>query len=140
MQGLSEVFLRTGCTFVQTYIQSGNVVFQASHRVARDLPALVTQSISKQFGITTALVVRDVAELEGAARANPFALASADLSLLHVVFLAARPTPAQINKLDPLRSPADKFRANGREIYLSLPNGTARSKFTNAYFDAKLAL
>ena len=139
MQGLSEVFLRTGCTRVQTYIQSGNVVFQASDGVARQLPALALEGISKRFGLKVPVVVRTAAELKSAARANPFALASANLDLLHVVFLAGRPTAAQVDSLDPHRSPPDEFRVNGREVYLRLPNGAARSKFTNAYFDAKLA-
>lgn len=113
MQGLSEVFLRTGCTFVQTYIQSGNVVFQASHRVARDLLALVTQT--KQLGMTTALVVRDVAELEGAARANPFALASADLSLLHVVSRCATDSRAKLTtSTRSARLPISSGRTAGR--------------------------
>lgn len=139
MEGLSEVFLGAGCTRVQTYIQSGNVVFQASDGVARELPARALGGISKRFGLKVPVVVRTAAELAGAVRANPFALAGADLALLHVVFLAERPTVAQVDSLDPLRSPPDEFRTNGREIYLRLPNGAARSKFTNAYFDAKLA-
>ncbi len=28
----------------------------------------------------------------------------------------------------------------GREIYLHLPNGAARTKLTNAYFDSKLGV
>jgi uncharacterized protein (DUF1697 family) len=41
--------------------------------------------------------------------------------------------------LDPARSPGDEFVARGRELYLRLPNGVARSKLTNAYFDRALA-
>jgi len=41
--------------------------------------------------------------------------------------------------LDPARSAPDIFHARGQEIYLHLPNGMARTKLTNAYFDSKLS-
>ena len=33
----------------------------------------------------------------------------------------------------------DEFRVEGSEIYLRCPNGVARTRLTNAYFDTKLA-
>jgi uncharacterized protein (DUF1697 family) len=41
--------------------------------------------------------------------------------------------------LDPARSAPDAFHVRGKEIYLHLPNGMARTKLTNAYFDSKLS-
>jgi uncharacterized protein (DUF1697 family) len=41
--------------------------------------------------------------------------------------------------LDPTRSAPDAFQVLGQEIYLHLPNGMARTKLTNAYFDSKLS-
>jgi len=43
-----------------------------------------------------------------------------------------------VSALDPKRSPPDELVVRGRDIYLRLPNGVARSKLTNAYFDATL--
>lgn len=48
------------------------------------------------------------------------------------------PDSAEASSLDPNRSPPDSFQLRGREIFLHCPNGVARSKLTNAYFDAKL--
>ena len=45
----------------------------------------------------------------------------------------------RVAALDPNRSPPDQFRVVGREIYLCLPNGVARTKLTNAFFDSRLA-
>lgn len=50
------------------------------------------------------------------------------------VFLRAR-----VATLDPNRSLGDEFAALGREVFLYYPNGTARSKLTNAYFDSRLS-
>jgi hypothetical protein len=42
--------------------------------------------------------------------------------------------------LDPGRSPPDEFVVADAEIYLRLPNGVARSKLTNAWFDSRLGV
>ena len=52
--------------------------------------------------------------------------------------MAGRPSAARVRELDPDRSPGDLFRVVGREIYLMCPNGVARTKLTNAWFDAQL--
>jgi uncharacterized protein (DUF1697 family) len=139
MSGLNDIFSGVGCRGVETFIQSGNVVFQAAERVARAVPEAVSEGISKRFGFRIPVVMRSATELQHAAKANPFLRAGIDLATLHVAFLADRPAVARLASLDPLRSPPDEFVAVGREVYLRLPNGGARSKFTNAYWDTKLA-
>jgi len=49
------------------------------------------------------------------------------------------PDKRLVAALDPKRSPGDSFKVHGREIYLCLPNGVARTKLTNDYFDRALA-
>jgi uncharacterized protein (DUF1697 family) len=48
------------------------------------------------------------------------------------------PAAADVAGLDAARSAPDAFTVLGREIYLQLPIGMARTKLTNAYFDSKL--
>jgi uncharacterized protein (DUF1697 family) len=138
MKGVSALFTDAGCTDVQTYVQSGNVVFRAGPSLALRIPAVIEKAISAQFGLTVPVVTRTATELHDAAMHNPFLPRESDTGTLHVAFLAARPTPAKVATLDPDRSPPDEFAVRGREIYLRLPNGVARTKLTNAYFDSKL--
>lgn len=138
MKDLTEIFREAGCTEVRTYIQSGNVVFQAENGLAGRIPELVAEAISDRFGFTAPVVMRTVAELEDVAGSNPFLEHGADPKALHVVFLVDRPTEAQVAELDPERSPPDEFVVRGREIYLHCPKGVARSKLTAPYFDATL--
>ena len=56
-----------------------------------------------------------------------------------VFFLADLPDRAHVEALDPNRSPGDEFAVMGREIFLHCPNGVARSKLTNSYFDSRLS-
>jgi uncharacterized protein (DUF1697 family) len=138
MKSLSALFTEAGCTDVRTYVQSGNVIFGATPSLARRIPALIEKAIAAQFGLTVPIVTRTAAELRDIARGNPFLRRESDTGTLHIAFLAGRPTPARVATLDSDRSPPDEFAVHGRQIYLRLPNGVARSKLTNAYFDSRL--
>jgi uncharacterized protein (DUF1697 family) len=83
--------------------------------------------------------VRTADELRAVAQGNPFLDEGADADTLHVAFLADRPRSDRVAALDANRSPGDSFVVRGSEIYLRLPNGVARTKLTNAYFDSKLS-
>jgi uncharacterized protein (DUF1697 family) len=139
MPDLSRTFVEAGCTDVRTYIQSGNVIFQASQSKLEKLPALISKSIAERFGFKIPVVLRTVDQLGETIRNNPFLKAGAEEAALHVYFLAAVPDPRNISDLDAKRSLPDAFFVRGRDIYVQLPNGMARTKLSNAYFDSKLA-
>jgi len=138
MKDLASIFEGAGCGSVATYIQSGNVLFEASSALARRIPTLVEKAILERFGYRVPVVTRTGDEIRKVVRGNPFLRGGADAGTLHVAFLAGAPTGAKVKALDPDRSPPDEFAVRGREIYLRCPNGFARTKLTNAYFDSKL--
>jgi len=138
MKQLVEIFTSAGCGNVRTYIQSGNVVFTAPPKVAKALPALLSKRIAERFGFSVPVVLRNREELAQAARDNPFLKAGLPQPTLHVYFLADLPSADAVKSLDPQRSAPDAFHVSGREIYLHMPNGMARTKLTSAYFDSRL--
>lgn len=138
MERLRAIFADAGCRSIRTYIQSGNVVFEAPPAVAERLPTAVPDLIEEELGFRVPVVVRCAAELEDVVAGNPFGAATAEAGILHVVFLADEPDPDAVERLEPDRSPPDEFVVRGREIYLRCPNGMARTKLTNAYFDSRL--
>ena len=139
MKELAAMFEDAGCAKVQTYIQSGNVLFQSEPALAEDIPSLVSSAVFSRFGIQVPIVTRTTSELADIVRSNPFMAAGADPDKLHVVFLAHRPDEASFRSLDPNRSPGDDFAASGRHVYLHCPNGLARTRLTNSYFDSRLS-
>ena len=139
MKDLISMFTDAECKNVRTYIQSGNVIFAANPAVARRVPALITEAIEDRFGFQIPLMVRTSAELQSVVADNPFTGGDVDPKRLHVVFLAKKPNAKGVAALEPDRSPPDEFVVRGREIYLHCPNGIARTKLTNNYFDSKLA-
>ena len=137
MPELAALFGSAGCEQVRTYIQSGNVVFAATAACANGIPRTLPRLIQKQFGFAPPVLVRSAADLAQVVAGRPFPASNADTSV-HVMFLGSPPTAGQVAGLDPGRSPGDSFVVRGSEIYLRLPSGAARTKFTNAYFDAVL--
>jgi uncharacterized protein (DUF1697 family) len=140
MKELAAIFRAAGATTVETYIQSGNVIFEASE--PESCVDAVTAEIARVYGYPGRIVLRSAEELRRAYQANPF-LASPTPSAdqpdpRHIYFLADSPEQAAIATLDPNRSLGDSFVTQAREVYLHLPQGMARTRLTNAYFDAKL--
>jgi uncharacterized protein (DUF1697 family) len=138
MKDLTKMFADAGCTDVRTYIQSGNVVFEAPAG-APGVADHVVRHIEKRFGFRIPVILRTSHQLLKTIRDNPFLTTVADQRWLHVYFLANAPNARAIAGLDPARSAPDAFHVLGQEIFLHLPNGMGRSKLTNAYFDSKLS-
>ena len=120
MADLRDIFTAAGCGAVKTYIQSGNVVFEAAEDLAERVPSIVTQAIAERFGYETAVVVRSGEELRQVADSNTFDT-SGDPRFLQVAFLEDTPGDEAVSRLDPQRSPPDAFEAKGRHVYLHLP-------------------
>jgi uncharacterized protein (DUF1697 family) len=139
MKDLAAAIEKVGGTKVETYIQSGNVVFQAEAAAAPKLPELIQKAILKSNKIDIPVIVRSAAELRKIASAHPHNAAGIEFKALHVGFLAHKPSAAQVSSLDPQRSPADIFSVKGSEIYIRYSlAGLAKSKLTNQYIDSKL--
>jgi len=132
MKDLVALFTKAGATNVRTYIQSGNVVFDA--KAAPSIVERVQRAIEKTFGFDVPMVVRTGEALQAVVAASPFD----DVEHVHVVFLGDSPTAAQVKALDPNRSPGDRFVVRGSDVFLHLPNGVARTKLSNAWFDSQL--
>jgi len=139
MKELVSIFSVAGCENVQTYIQSGNVIFDAAPELALEIPRIITESIHQGYGYNIPVVTRAASQLKLIVESNPFLMAGAAEPERHVVVLADLPEAREIAAIDPVRSPPDEIRISGRELYLRCPNGLARTKFTNAYFDSTLS-
>ncbi len=138
MAVLVAAFEDAGCTDVRTYIQSGNVVFSAPARLLASLARELPRRIAERSGLDLPVVLRTADEIEEALERNPFLAEGAAEDTLHLGFLREKPDAARVRSLDPERSPGDRFLVRGRELYLHLPGGVARTKLTSAWLDARL--
>src|ERR1700722_15983387 len=138
MKELAQMFSKAGCTDVRTYIQSGNVIFDAPAG-ALGIGEAITANIEKRYGYRVPVILRTSAQLLKTIREHPFLKAGAEQKMLYMYFLADSPNAKAIGGLEPARSSPDAFHVRGQEIYLHLPNGMGRSKLTNGYFNSKLS-
>lgn len=139
MKELVAIFLDAGCEDVRTYIQSGNVLYRRKPAGNEDIPSLISASILDRFGYQIPIITRTAHEFRAIVHANPFAETGEEADKLHVVFLPEPPETSLVESLDPQRSPGDRFAVLGREVYLLCPNGFARTRLTNSYFDSQLS-
>ena len=140
MQFLHAAFVAAGAARVATFIQSGNVVFDAPAGAAEAIGEHVAQTVAKSFGFAAPIVMRDAPRWRALIAANPFLARGEDCSRLHVAVLSAPPAPERLVRLDPNRSPPDAYAVGEACLYLHLPNGVARSRMTNAWLDSNLGV
>src|SRR5437763_10413034 len=93
MKDLTGMFVSAGCDNVQTYIQSGNVIFDAAPDVAGRLAGVIEKQIAKRYGLRIPVVLRTAEELGCIARTNPYLEQGSAEDILHIVFLADLPAP-----------------------------------------------
>jgi uncharacterized protein (DUF1697 family) len=133
MSRLQEVFSRMGFTQARTYIQSGNVIFQAAKRSAADLSKAIEKEILSEFGFAVAVFCRSSAELAEVIQRNPLIKSKGvDRSRLHVSFLAEAPAEAARKKLAGLAAGGEQLHCDGRALYLYCPDGYGNSKLANS--------
>ena len=141
MVDLKSAYEALGLTNVQTYVQSGNVVFDTKLRSAAKVATLLEEQIDSCFGFDVTVLIRTPADLQRIVKTNPFAKqASKEPSKVAVAFLAARPTAAMVELVKDVDAGGDEFVVNGAEVFLHCPVGFGRSKLSHALFERKFKM
>ena len=139
MADLRAAFAEMGCADVQSYIQSGNVVFRSSKSPAA-LLATIEQGLDAAFGHGIRVVIRTNSQIADVVGHNPLKGGGREPAKLHVTFLASKPAPSRVADLDPDAFLPDEFRIAGCEVYLHCPGGYGRTKLNNAFFERRLGV
>jgi uncharacterized protein (DUF1697 family) len=141
MSDLQKAFEGLGFEQVKTYIQSGNVVFQAPKISPEEISKKMEDKINRDFGFLVPVISRTPEEFDGTIRNNPFLREKGvDSAKLHVTFLSEAPADACLKKLAALPAHPDQFRSVGREIYLYCPEGYGRTKLSNNAIEKVLTI
>ena len=93
MTDVRDAFVAAGCRNVRTYIQTGNVVFDASEKTIGSLLEKIRRRMKRLLGHEPGVAVRTLAELEGLMKSSPFRKMKDDPKVkLCVAFLANKPS------------------------------------------------
>lgn len=137
MQDLKKALEAIGLCEVQTYIQSGNVLFK-SDKDAETLRQLIEARIEAVFSISAAVILRTSDELEFIFGNCPFSseeIAQAELAIdaecLYVSLLARAPAQEKLKRLDTYADLNNQYCLIGRDVYLFLKDSIRNSKLAN---------
>ncbi|WP_019424496.1 DUF1697 domain-containing protein [Paenibacillus sp. OSY-SE] len=138
MDALKSIFEALAFQNAKTYIQSGNVIFEASVTE----PELLAESIEKQLrvelGYEITVVVKTLSELEEVIQHNPFTENEASEGKLYVSFLSKEPVAEDLAALLSVQNGVDEIRALEREVYILCRQGYGKSQFSNNFIEKKL--
>lgn len=121
MKELVSAMTKAGFSEVKTYIQSGNVVFQADNAEEEALSAL----IESNFGFKPAVMLLTPEQLTQAVQNNPFDEPVG--KLLHLFFCSEVPN-YDLSALEALKTATESFQLIDNVFYLHAPDGIGRSK------------
>lgn len=138
MKDLTVLFEKAGCKKVVTYIQSGNVVFEADDKTAKTIAETMNKAVLKAFKIDVPFVIRDLGSFKKAVKASPYSSKKVDPKLVHVGFLKDKPSADKVADLEPGKFAPDEFQLIGQELHYLFPKGVGKSKMTSQYFDSRL--
>ncbi len=134
MDVLKSVYHKLGLTNVDSYIQSGNIVFTASAQSPAELESVLSRAIQEELLITTPVLIRTNEDIEAIIKNCPFEADSGENSRsLYVTLLQKSPGD---NRLDRgVSKNGDSWIRKDREVYLNCSNGYSDTEFTNAGFE-----
>jgi uncharacterized protein (DUF1697 family) len=131
MDALKALYESLGLRDVETYVQSGNVIFRTEGRELVRLCKRIENGIEQTFGFHSDVIVRTPAELRDVVQKNPFASRRGiEPKRLAVTFLASDPGKEAREKLLAIKTEPEELQIEGRELYIYYPNGMARPKLT----------
>lgn len=118
MDVLRQQFEALGFSQVETFIASGNVVFETTKKNAGALEKTIEQQLRAALGYEVATFIRTLAELAAIAQYQPFPPAMLKTAqTLNIAFLADTLDLLAQKKLLACKTDIDDFHVQGREVY-----------------------
>jgi len=140
MSDLTDLYKKQGFKDAETYIQSGNVVFSyAGVESESELSQKIEKAIQGKFNYNIPVMLRTIKEVQGFYSENPFLNEEKfDPARMAVIFLHEEVSESQAEKVKGVDYPPDKFKINGREIFIFCPNGFGKTKLYTIFFENKM--
>ena len=140
MDRLRSLFEQLGYTSIESFIASGNVIFQSPDEDTRALEQQFEVHLRQALGYEVATFVRTAAEVAGIAGYTPFPADEIENNTLYVGFLQGAPGDEALGKLAALRTPLDEFHVQGRELYWLCRTTISQSKVSGGQIERALGM
>lgn len=134
MDDLRAMFTDMQCENVATYIQSGNVVFDAPEENPKMLARQISDQIDQFFGHEVPVIILTKDELERACHELPFEQKSG--WKIYFSFLPKQPAQKPFEKLQEYASEIEHFHTAERVIYSFIDKTSNQTpNFSNAFIE-----
>lgn len=141
MDYLRTLFESEGFTNVETFIASGNVIFESKSENINAVETKIETFLLKSLGYEVATFIRTESELKEIGEYKPFSdSALQQAAALNIAFLKKPLDKDDVKVLMGFKTEIDDFHFNGREIYWLCRVRQSDSKFSNAKFEKALRI
>ncbi|MCF7804521.1 MAG: DUF1697 domain-containing protein [Candidatus Marinimicrobia bacterium] len=131
MADLRSLLEDLGLEDVNSYIQSGNVVFRSKKVDTSELSEQISAAIAENYDFKPNVFILEKKKFIRAMEANPFPDAESDDRRLHLTFLEAEPENPDMDGLREVKKESEEYELKGQKFYLYAPEGIGRSKLAN---------
>ena len=140
MERLREIFEWVGVKNVETFIASGNVIFESAKDAAK-LEKKIEHALMKELGYAVPTFLRTDAEVAEIAKYQPFSpTEELPQPTLFVGFLSEAPRAESAARLVTASTEIDQFHINRRELYWRCRGKLNESPFSGAKLEKMLGL
>lgn len=136
MAGLRELLTKSGLEHVQTYIQSGNIIFQSIENNKQILALKIHESIKDKFGFEVPVLVKSNSELQQIFDDCPFVDEKKQNSYFTLLYKI--PNKELVNIASEKVYEGEEYYIINDCIYFYCAKGYGRAKFNMNLFERKL--
>jgi len=129
MKSLVELLLKYDIKNVQTYLQTGNVIFQALHSAELVAASNFAKLINEHFGFEAEVIILTKAEFELAIQNNPY---QDSIGKSCHFYFCKESAKLDVIRIEKLRIASENYQLHGKVFYLHAPDGIGKSKFANS--------
>ena len=136
MDTLASVFVGLGFGEIQTYIQSGNVLFYSDEKDSNRLTDMITHAIHHQLQIDVVVQIKTAAQWSQIIKQCPYSKWSTDN--LYVTFLWSTPIKKSTPEIIAACTQWEQFSIVDQQVYLLCPQWYGTTKLSNSFLEKKL--
>ena len=142
MDHLRSLFQSMDFANVETFIASGNVIFETKSKSTAALEKKIEKQLQDALGYEVKTFVRTLPEIAGVIRHKSFPAAELQQTgnILYIGFMPTTPALPAIKKLNELRDDVNDFHLGGREVYWLRRTGVGESQYSGGIIEKSLGI
>lgn len=140
MAELKQLFAELGFLDIQTYLQSGNIVFKADKSTIDKIGSKIETEILSRFGLTIPVIVLEKTTLLSIKEKCPFFSEKYEQTAFYITFPSAKINDESFQNNSFPASADEVFQITENAVYLYLPGGYGTTKLNNNFFEKKLKI